>query len=55
MGWLSNFYNPEFFPDPYTFNPDRWNEPLESPYYFTPFSAGNSELTEEKEHVLEKT
>jgi len=46
VSFISNFYDPKYFEDPETFNPDRWNDKdqdkmlKQNAYIFTPFSGG---------------
>jgi cytochrome P450 len=37
-----NFFKEEYFPDPFTFNPERWTEVNHQlhPYAYLPFSSG---------------
>lgn len=42
LGWIYQNFNPEYYPNPHTFDPSRWDkvDPKTSPYLFTPFSIG---------------
>lgn len=33
--------NPKYFENPWEFKPDRWNQPLEHPNSYMPFSGGS--------------
>ena len=44
VGYAQNYYDPNYFEDPFTFNIDRWLDGKNSDKeinIFTPFSSGN--------------